>query len=473
MTPPGAAPASPRPFSDLPGPRGLPLVGSTFSIRPDAAHQQFRDWARRHGPLYRVRVGLRDYLVSSDPDTSARILRDRPDAFGRPVRLEMIARESGTLGLFAVNGGEWKRQRPLVMSGFDPAHVKRYVPTLVDVTLRLLKRWRRLAGEGRRLDLLHELRLYAMDVSTGLAFGVDLNTIESTEETLQAHLRDIFRMTQKRLFAIVPYWHWIRFPEDRRLEASYEIVHAAIRGFIARAAAELNAHPERRLRPANLLEALVAARDMPGSGFSDRDVHGNVMTLLLAGEDTTANTLAWTLLLLHRHPDAARRVREDVDRILGGREVASDAEQLAALDSLEACASESMRLHPVAPLIALEARRDTVVGGYAVPAGTLVMLETRSAAMDAAHFERPGEFLPERWRPAAASPAHRAAMPFGAGPRICPGRYLALVEMKMLLAMLLRNFEIADVTGRGGSPVRERMAFTMGPATLEATLRPR
>jgi cytochrome P450 len=149
-------------------------------------------------------------------------------------------------------------------------------------------------------------------------------------------------------------------------------------------------------------------------------------------------------------------------------------EQLAYLD---ACASETMRLKPVAPFIGLEALRDTTVGDVAVPAKTLIWGVLRHDSVDERHFERAAQFEPERWLAEAAKPlssgARRAAMPFGSGPRMCPGRYLALLEMKMAMAMLLSRFEIVAVDTPDGQPARERMAITMNPVGLRLRLRER
>ena len=133
---------------------------------------------------------------------------------------------------------------------------------------------------------------------------------------------------------------------------------------------------------------------------------------------------------------------------------------------------------PVPPIQVVEAGRDTVLGGVEVPAGTLVMLLMRPGAVDAKNFPEPKEFRPERWiggtGPAqAASSAKRVAMPFGAGPRMCPGRYLAIAEIKMVMAMLLKGFEIDSVTGPDGTDARERLALTMSPVGLTMRLRAR
>jgi cytochrome P450 len=131
-----------------------------------------------------------------------------------------------------------------------------------------------------------------------------------------------------------------------------------------------------------------------------------------------------------------------------------------------------MRLKPVAPINIQQAARDTVAGGVALPAGSLVMCLMRPAAVDERHFTQAEAFRPERWLEGlSASSSKRVAMPFGAGPRICPGRYLALAEMKMVMAMLLRTFEIVSVAPADGGEVRERLALAMAPVGLRLRLR--
>jgi len=223
---------------------------------------------------------------------------------------------------------------------------------------------------------------------------------------------------------------------------------------------------------------MIAARDIEGSGLHDADVAGNVLTMLLAGEDTTANTLAWMIYLLSRHPEAMRRARDDVHAVIGAQALPTQHEQLSALPFVEACAHETMRLKPVAPILIIQAARDSVVADIRIPAGQLVMLLMRPAATDERHFPDAQTFDPARWLAdgapgRAASSAKRVAMPFGAGPRLCPGRYLAMQEMKMVIAMLLGGFEIERVgTPDGGEP-REHLSFTMVPTGLRMRLRPR
>jgi cytochrome P450 len=466
-----------RRIRDLPGPPGMPLLGNALQIKPEQLHRVAEQWAREYGDVFRFRVASREFVVMSNPEMVAAILRDRPDGFQRTDRINIAARELGFNGLFSVNGEEWKRQRPMVLRGLDPAHIKAFHPTLVKVTQRFERRWRRAADAGSAIDLQADLMRYTVDVTAGLAFGTDMNTIESDDEVIQKHLDKLLPALFKRAMSPLPRWLWARLPVDRALDEHLQALRGAVDGFIADARQRLADQPALREHPANLIEAMIAERDRPGSALTDADVSGNVLTMLLAGEDTTANTLAWMIWLLHRHPEAARRAAEEVRSVIGDAPHPSH-EQLARLDFVEACAHETMRLKPVAPIIVQQAVRDTIVGGVALPAGTPVMCLMRPAAVDAAHFADPQAFRPERWLAGegsglAATSAKRVAMPFGAGPRTCPGRYLALSEMKMLIAMLVGAFDIEDVSTGDGGEVRERLALTMSPVGLKLRLRAR
>jgi cytochrome P450 len=472
---PDAPPHALRRFAELPGPRSLPVVGNALQIRKLDMHNQLEGWSRQYGGAFRMNIGRRDMLVLPDHALIATALRDRPDRFRRPIYSGRVLREMGfEEGLFFVNDAVWQRQRRMVMAGFDPGHVKAYFPSLLTVVGRLQRRWAAAAASGRATDLQADLMRYTVDAVAGLAFGAEVNTLESDGDVIQAHLNRIFAELFRRVLAPVRWWRFVKLPADRRLDASVAAVNAAIAGFITDARARLAADPARRERPQNLLEAMVVAADTDGSGLDDDDVAGNVLVLLLAGEDTTANTLAWALQLLHRNPEALARAREEVRRHAPDA-AAFTPEQMAALDWVEACCHETMRLKPVAPLIAAQAVRDTSLGDIEVPAETIVMGLLRHDTLEERHFPDATAFKPERWLGggASASAAKRVSMPFGAGPRVCPGRYLALMEMKLALAMVLGSFEIAEVATAEGREAPEQLLFTMAPRGLLMRLRPR
>ena len=483
---PPPAPAPPlRRVADLPGPKGIPLLGNALQIAPERFHLQLEQWARDFGPYYRLKLGKEIAVVVGDHEAVAAVLRDRPHGFRRTPRVREVGLEMGLLpSLFGAEGDDWQRQRRMVMASFDPGHVKRYFPALAGVADRLAGRWAKAATAGADIDLQADLMRYTVDTIAGLAFGSAVNTLESDGDVIQQHLDKIFPALQKRMFALVPTWRLVRSAADKRLAHSVAEVRAAVDGFVAQARARLLADPGLLEKPRNLLEAMLAAADQPGSGINDDNVAGNVFGMLLAGEDTTANTLAWMIHLLWRNPLALARATEEVRRVLGdgsggsGSGGAITLAQMDKLDYVEACASETMRLKPVAPINSVQALRDTVVGDVQVRAGMLVMCLTRRDSVADRHVAQADQFQPERWLPGAtgaaaqmSAGARRTSMPFGAGPRICPGRYLALLEMKVAIATLLNRFEVDSVhTADGLAPV-ERLAFTMTPVGLRLRLR--
>ncbi|TFZ06088.1 cytochrome P450 [Ramlibacter henchirensis] len=468
-----------RAMDALPGPRPWPLVGNALQIQRERFHLQLEEWARQYGSPFTFSIRERRFMVVTQADSIGQVLRRRPDLFRRTERIEKVSAQMGFLGLFTASGDTWRRQRPMVLAGLDPAHIRQFFPALVKVTDRLRRRWEKAAREGAVIDLQADLMRYTVDVTTGLAFGEDLNTLESAgDATIQQHLNVVMPALFKRLLSPMDPPAWLRRMRDREMEPHLRALRTAVHDFIAKARAALQARPELREQPQNLIQALVAARDRPGSGVTDEDVAGNVLTMLLAGEDTTANTLAWMLWHLHRHPEAAAAAREEVDRVLGGANGVHSLEQLAKLDVVEACASETMRLKPVAPFIMNQALGDTVVEGVSVRKGQMVICLMRPPGLQEQEFPQPERFDPLRWRAEGAAAhamasAKRHTMPFGAGPRMCPGRYLALAEIKLAAAMVLANFELEEVAPEGGGEPRERIAIVMAPVGLKMRLRPR
>lgn len=461
-------------FADLPGPRGIPVLGNSTQFRPEQMHRQLEDLSRIHGKRFRIALGPRKLLVCADPDDVAAVLKDRPNGFRRSSRLEMVSKELQISGVFAANGEDWRRQRAFVMHAFNPAHVKSYFPSLQTVAGRLMHRWARLADESLMFELEPDLMRYTVDVTAGLAFGTDVNTIESNGTILQDHLADIFRMVQKRLFAPFSYWHYIKREEDRQLDNNIKLVNQAIQEFVDLARGRMQKNVELYDHPTNMLEAMLAAQESDTSAVSELELKGNVVTMLLAGEDTTAHTLAWLIYLLSIHPEALSSMRAEVEGIIGDDALPVCHEQLRSMTFSEACINEAMRLHPVAPLIVAEAVDDTTVADVTISKGTVIVLLTRVGAMEDRNFTDAAAFRPERWlQPASAGNNKKFSIPFGAGPRLCPGRFLAIEEMKMALSMLVKNFDIERVDTPDGKPPRERLAFTMAPVGLRLKLRRR
>jgi cytochrome P450 len=429
-------------------------------------------WAAQYGPYYQLRAAGRRILVVSDHQVVASVLRDRPAAFSRTARLREIGQEMGLQpGVFSAEGEDWMRQRRMVMAGFDPGHVRAYYPALVKVAQRLVTRWTQAAHRQETIVLQSDLMRYTVDTIAGLAFGAEVDTLGADGDVIQQHLDKVFPALFRRITAPIPLWRIFPSRADRALVRSMVEVNKAVDNFIAQARLRMQAEPQRYTQPQNLLEAMLAAADRPDSGLSDAQVAGNVMTMLLAGEDTTANTIAWMIYLLWTHPEALAKACDEVrSKVRDCQQPSMD--EVADLEFIEACIHETMRLKPVGPQLPLQANADVLVGDVQVPRGTIVINLLRRDSVREDLVPRASRFEPERWLQ-SDNPAKRSSTPFGAGPRICPGRYLAMLEMKIAMTVLLGHFDIDYVGTADGRPPQERLSFAMMPVGLQMRLRTR
>lgn len=464
-----------RSIAELPGPRGLPLLGSAHKLIPlSRTHLAFEDLGRRYGPIFRVSAGRRLVIGVSDSEAIHAILRDRPEGFRRWSDQRQIIEEMNDSveemkgsppGVFIAEGEEWKRQRRLVITALNTNHLHRYFSVVRTATERLHHRLLAGAHDGGAVRISDDLTSFTVDVTSALAFGYDLNTLEHGDGALQRHLHHVLKMTARRMTAVVPYWRRVKLPADRALDRSMAEIYEAIKGFVARARERMEARPELFNAPENLIEGLLAAQKEDPT-FSDQQISGNLVTILLAGEDTTARTLGWTIWLLASRPEIQKRLAAEAREAFGDDPFATEYEATEGLVYTEAVLRESMRLKSVSPLMVVEPVEEKTICGTNIPAGTQLVLLLRQATRTAAG--RSEDFYPERWLEDNAATRAPKSLSFGAGPRFCPGRNLAFLESKAALGMLARNFEFELA---GNRRVRESFGFTMIPRGLRVRLR--
>jgi cytochrome P450 len=467
-----------RSIAQLPGPKGLPLLGSAHKRVPvSRSHLAFERWGREYGPIFRVDVGPRMVIGVNDEEAINAILRDRPDGFRRWSDTQMVIQEineavpemKGTPpAVFAAEGEEWKRQRRLIVTALNKDHLHRYFDVVRTATARLHRRLLTDAHGTEPLAITDALTAFTVDVTSALAFGHDLNTLEHGDGRLQRDIQRVLTMSGRRITAPVPYWRWVKLPADRALDRSMVAVYRAIEDFLDKAQARMAARPELFEHPENLIEGLLAAQ-RADRGFTDQEIAGNLITILFAGEDTTAHTLAWTIWLLGSRPEIQARLSEEARDAFGEDASPTEYEATERLPYAEAVLRESMRLKSVAPALGVEPLEERTVCGTRIPAGTRLLLLTREATRTAAG--RSEDFYPERWLEEGDEAGAPKSLAFGAGPRFCPGRNLAFLEAKAALAMLARNFEIELDESTGA--VSEELGFVMVPRGLKVRLRER
>lgn len=460
--------ATPRTAESLPGPKGLPILGNLLQVVPARLHLQMEAWAREFGSPFHLDMMGRPIIVSDDVAAFQQIMRQRPHDWQRSTPVRLAAQEMGFDGLFTAEGDEWLPQRKLIMQALNHTNLPAFFPMLQQVTERLYRRFERAAAANETFDMTDELMRYTVDVTSALAFGEDPNTIEQSGDRIQQHMALIFPALLRRIMAPIHWWRWLPSPSERRLKGALAAVHAHVDALIARGREQLRQRQPGK--PRHLLEAMLMQAQSGESALDDQRIRANVLTLLLAGEDTTANSLSWCMPFLAEHPEAQDALAAEARSALGEASVCPSIAQLDQLELCEAAIHESMRLRPTIGIFMMMPTSDQVVGDVLVRKGERICLIHRPALQSAKNFDQPLQFRPQRWLRDSREGVHdkRAFLQFGTGPRICPGRHLAMVEVRMVLSMLLAHFRVELTIP--GAELEEVLAFTVTPKRMPVRL---
>jgi cytochrome P450 len=335
-------------------------------------------------------------------------------------------------GLVTSEGDFWRRQRRLAQPAFHRDRVASYGETMVAFAERMLSRWR----DGETRDAHEEMMRLTQSIVVKTLFSAD---VSDEADRVGAALRRIVQP-----FASQATLKWIL---DNRLPTPGHFRYNRAVREIDRVVYQIIS--ERRASGADtgdLLSMLLRAQDEDGSQMTDRQLRDEVMTLFLAGHETTALALTWAWYLLAREVEAESKLHAELSEVLGGR--APTVEDLPRLRYTEWVVKESMRLYPTAYAVGREAVRDCEVGGYRIPEGMQVFAFQWVVQRDARWYEEPGAFRPERWREEVASRLPKFAyFPFGGGPRQCIGNFFATMEAVLVLATVAQRFRLRLAPG--------------------------
>lgn len=340
-------------------------------------------------------------------------------------------------GLFHVNSREHKKHRRLLMPAFAKTRIDAYRDDMVRIANDVLDAYR----PGQTRDVHGDMTEITLRIATATLFGEDEGSRGTRlARRMQEWLSTL--MSPGMLFTHdvrpLPYWRFLNLTHEIDRETA-----AILR--------------DRRKRPegADMLSMLLSARDEDGSALDEDELVGHAGVIFAAGHETSTNALAWTLMLLSQHPDVMRDLDDEL-ATLGG--AAPTVEDLAKMPFLEAVVKESMRLLPPVPLHPRIVAKDSELGGYTLPAGSEVILSIFHMHHDPAVFTEPRRFLPRRWE--TIKPTVYEYNPFSAGPRMCIGAAFAMMEIKLVLAMVLSRFRLELPRE---SRVDHRVAITMAP----------
>jgi cytochrome P450 len=417
----------PETVHSIPAIPGLPVLGNILSFRRDRLALQ--DRAIDVGPIARVQLLHIPLYIVTDADLAHRVLVDEAAAYKKSLALQFLVPLLGE-GLLTAEGATHKRNRKLLAPAFAPKRLAAYGQVMVEETRNQLARWR----PGLEIDLSREMMELTLAIAGRTLFGADVRSDAATVgEGLELAMRSVLANITS---AVQLGYRW-PLPRHIRMRRAVAMLDEIVYRMIADGR-------RRGTDRGDVLSMLLLARDEQ-AGLSDRQIRDEVMTLLLAGHETTANALTWTWYELGRNPYVLGKLEDELRSVVGDRPVTAD--DLPAMPYHLAVLEEAMRLHPPAYMTGREALRDVELGGHQLPARSFVAIYIRGIHRRADYFASPLRFDPDRMLPAAkqARPRHHY-LPFGAGPRVCIGSHFALLEAQLCLATMIQHAKLRMLT---------------------------
>ncbi len=417
------------------------------------------DAAAEFGDVVRFRMGPKTIYFFNHPDHAKHVLADNAGNYHKGMGLAEARRRVLGDGLLTSEGGMWRQQRRAIQPAFRRERIAGFAAVVTDEAEAMLDRLDRHV-DGAPVDVVTEMTRLTIAVLGRTLFDMDLSPLRSLGGAFEiAQDQAMFEMVT---LGAVPLW--LPLPRNRRFRAARHQLDDAVHGLVA-------ARERDGTRTGNDVISLLlgAYQDEPDARLRRR-LRDELVTILLAGHETTASTLSWAWSLLARHPEAARTVAAEATDVLGDR--TPDYQDLARLRYTTMVIQEAMRLYPPVWGLPRKALAADEIGGYRVPAGADVMICPYTLHRHPGFWPDPDQFRPERFEPAVAGPAHRYAyIPFGAGPRVCVGSHLGLMEATLVAAMVARRFRFELAGGaepepeamlslrvRGGLPMKVRRA---------------
>src|SRR5665213_3204501 len=439
-----------------PGPKNVrPWLGVLPHFRKDPAGYLL-SVAREHGDLAYMRLGPQHAFVVSHPDAIRDILVTNQSNFTKSRMLERAKVLLGD-GLLTSEGEFHRRQRRLVQPAFHRDRLVRYSADMVECAARARKEW----SAGAELDMHREMTRLTLAIVGRTLFSAD---VSSAADEIGRAMAQIFGLFDTLL---LPFSDWIQklpIPPVRRFEKARDHLDKIVYGLIA----------ERRRSgkdAGDLLSMLLLAQgESDNAHMTDKQVRDEALTLLIAGHETTANALTWTWYLLSQNPEVEARMHAEIDSALGGKLPGFD--DVAKLPYTSGVFAESLRLYPPAWAIGRRAREDYSIGGYAIPAKSILLMSPWVVHRDPRWWPEPERFNPDRWHPGEAAQRPKFAyFPFGGGARVCIGERFAWAEGVLVLATIAQRWKMRLVPGH---PVETRAVITLRPKHgMKMTLEPR
>jgi len=411
----------------VPGPKGHPIFGNVTEYRGNTLGFE-KHLAQTYGDVVHVRFVDRHAYLISNPDDIRKVLVEEPEKYYKaPIYQILLTRFLGN-GLLTSEGDFWKRQRKLAQPAFHTKRIQSYAETMVNYTQSMLDSW----AAGQVHNVNHDMMRLTLSIVVKSLFNTEIGAeADRIGEALTTVLEATNEGMQSPLFMLP---EWIPLPRNMRNKRGVRQLDEIILPII----------DERRKSnedKGDLLSMLLLAQDEDGNHMTDKQLRDEVVTLVLAGHETTANALTWAWYLLSQHPAIEAKLHAEVDRVLGGR--LPTLEDLRHLEYTNMVFKETMRLYPPIPTYARQSLVPVELGGYTLPAGSIILISPHVFHKDARWWDNPAQFDPERFSKEneKAIPKY-AYLPFSAGPRVCIGNSFAEMEAVLILATMSQQYRL-------------------------------
>ena len=430
-----------------PGPRGLETLGF-FGAGSRAGILGFLvRTSRRYGPVCGFGIlGARIYIID-EPALIEEILVRRQHEFARDTGATLLRELVGD-GLLTSEEPRHRERRRMLQPAFHRAQIATYAQAMVGEAAQLAADW----ATRPSVDVGADMRRLTLAVVGTALFGADMR---GSADAVAAALRRVVRKGAwiAPLLALgepLLRAYRRRFPDGPSLffGAERRELDAVIAPIVAR---------RRAAEGRDIVSLLLTERDERGAALNDDDLRNEIVTLVLAGHETTAAALTWTWYLLAQHPDAARKLRAELDAVLGDRDPTLD--DVARLPYTAAVFNETLRLYPPALAFGRRPITDVALGGYTIPRGSSIFLSPYITQRNPRWFADPEAFLPERWD--GPAPAKFTFFPFGGGAKMCIGEPFSRLEGVLVIATLARRL---DLTLVDATPVEIAPGAALGPS---------
>jgi cytochrome P450 len=413
------------------------LGGDLEALARDALGEFCR--RSRQGGIEPLRIGLRRGWLVSDPVLLRRVLLDNIANYDKHTPSFDAVRIVLGNGMLTSEGSFWKRQRRIASPAFHGESVKRFAPILSRMAADCAAEWDAAVRSGRPVDACADMMKVTLRAVAETLFGDDLG---ASAGEINRVFPVILACLAARVAAPLRPPLWLPTANNRRLRPALATLNGIVERLIATKRRRLSQAGDADLAHRDLLTTLMAARDEEtGESMSDAQLRDEVMTLLIAGHETTANALSWLWVLLDRHPAEQERLRAELAAATGGRP--PTVEDLPRLPRLKAVISETLRLYPPVWMFNRRAIGSDTLGERRVRAGDLVVIVPYAIHRLPGLWSDPEAFRPERFEPGREEQKNKFAyLPFGAGPRICLGASFAMIESQIIVGTLLSQFRV-------------------------------